>query len=378
MRRLERTLFIIVFIALPIIVTLAQPPDPPTGGPPPPASTEELPPLNNGLPPDSNQPPPGASTAVPTIEIGGPGSVTQPAAVVVETPVGIPQNAPELTDEPPAQDTAVGGAGIEAIALLIPIRADLDLMADLTLGAGVRPAGWSGLTSTDIGDPNLLLLSRLDLEVLVGNILGANTRPDGWFGAVASTEYAIARDIRHDLELLADMVFTDQPNGRPEGWNGDDPLLRCGRATQALVQLLEINELFTVEVDPTAADYCAQVEVAVSQFAELNLLANPILNGSLLQNPATVGSATINSQFAVAFLDRGASRRVGVIPNPSGITPVARSAAQFSNMMLVRGQDFEVFVDYQFTSVTAEEFDSLPDVDTIGANPFCSADWCSG
>ncbi|MEQ8674162.1 MAG: hypothetical protein RLP44_08925 [Aggregatilineales bacterium] len=371
MRRVQRTLLIMAFVALPVFIVFAQPPP---GEPPPPAATEDIPPMENGNPPDSNQPPPGVATQ-PSIAAtdAGPGSV-QSQPVITQTPAVIP-DAVEATAE--VVDTEIG-ANIDIIALLIPIRADLDIMANLTLGEGQRPVGWSNLTSTDIADPNLLLLSRLDLEILVGNLMGANTRPEGWFGAVASTQYAIARDIRHDLELLADTMFTDQPNGRPDGWNGDDPLFRCGRATQALVELLEINELFSIEIDPTAADFCLQVEIAVSQFAELNLLANPVLNGSLLQNPAAVGSATINSQFAVAFLDRGASQRVGVIPNTSGITPVARSAAQFSNMMLVRGQDFEVFVDYQFTSVTQDEFDDLPDVDSIGASPFCSAEWCSG
>ncbi len=380
MRNLTRAISLMaitsVFLLMMVAIVAAQPPP---GGPPPPAATEDPNGVPSGpggeAPPDNSGPPPGLPTAVPqqATAVTGPGA--DAPVVIQETPVTVGE--PVTTDEQVStESTDTDTSDNETLSILIRVRADLDILADSALDLGERPAGWSGLTSTDIDNPDLMLLTRLDLEILVGALLGASVRPAGWFGAVASTEYAIARDTRHDLEILADVVF--ESTSRPATWNGDDPLLSCGRATQALVGLLEINGLFTPLVDQNAEDYCSQVEIEASRFAEVNLLANPVLNGSIVQDPTIVaGDGVINSEFAVAFVDRGAVQRLGVIPIDTIFTPIGRSPAQFSNMMLVSGDDFEVFVDFQFTSITQDEFDSLPDVLTLASEPFCEADWCN-
>lgn len=256
--------------------------------------------------------------------------------------------------------------------LLVTARSDLELLATTLLGS-TRPAGWSG--SMDVNDPQLALLTRLDLEFLVGALLGPSQRPAQWFGAVPSTPFAIARDIRHDLELLADETLG--LNVRPPGWQGGEPIMRCGRAVQTLVSFLERAGVFVLDIDPAAPNYCAQAEIRATSFAEVNLLSDPTVRGANLLAPKpTPTDYTINTNFAVGFLDRGASLSVGVIPNGTGIVPVARSYAQFSNMMLVRGDGFELFVDYKFTSVNKEAFDALPDVSAVGSAPVCAADWC--
>jgi len=45
-------------------------------------------------------------------------------------------------------------------------------------------------------------------------------------------------------------------------------------------------------------------------------------------------------------------------------------------MMLAQGENFVVYVDYQFTSVSAEDFENLPDADGITAELYCDAEWC--
>lgn len=346
-------LFLLIF-PLMVITALAhpleQPPLPFLTPNAPPASTN----TSGGLPfplPGQNQPPIGDSQppiAQPPAE--------QPADTG-EVPEAVPQE--QLIDP--------------NVAIALQARTDLERLADVALG-GVRPEGWSG--DADPNNPQLAVLVRLDLEILAGAIAGANARPREWFGVVSSTPYAIVRDIRHDLEVLADQHLGF--GVRPDGWIGSTPLMRCDRMTQAVVQFLELNGVFQLQADPTAADFCQQAAMQASVFMEINILSSPSAGSSLsLAGVGLPGSnATINSDFAAAFLDRGASQRVGVVPNGTAIEIVGKSPAQFSNMMLVRGVDFEVFVDFQFTSVTREEFDNLAVIDEANITPSCTARWC--
>lgn len=253
----------------------------------------------------------------------------------------------------------------EALPLLVRARSDLELLANSQLGSE-RPVGWSG--SLDINDPQLALLVRLDLELLLARLLGADTRPDAWFGAVPSTPFAVARDIRHDIELLADIVIA--PSVRPPDWSGDAPLMRCDRATQNLVELLQREGRFTLTTDPNQSDYCRRAAVEVSQFVEVNLL------GAGAGGVAASDGYRANNSQALAFLDRGASRRAGIIPTEAVFTPLARSYTQFSNMALVRDDGFEVFVDYTSTTIPREVFETLPDVSAAASAPVCAAAWC--
>ncbi len=297
------------------------------------------------------QPPPTQPTAPPDGPGGGP-----PGA----PPVEIPEETPEVATPEPLPDD---------ILLLIDARLDLENLATETIGAE-RPELWSGTLDTD--DPQFALLVRFDLELLTGRLLGAETRPDGWFGVVASSPYYIARDIRHDLELLAETAM----DMRPSGWIGGDPLMRCDRAAQALVTfIIETNALFTLQADRTAPDFCQQVTNEVTQFVEVNYLSRPEeLAAGLPVAPA--GAVTVDNRFGVLFVDRGASTRLGVLPEGSTVEPLGRSYAQFSNMMLVSGEGFAGFIDYQFTTLTVNEFNALPDVESVEIEPFCSANWC--
>lgn len=361
MSRWSRMSVFLLLLLLPIVL-MAQ-----VTAQPPPVSTEE-------------PQPPAIVTVAPTSAGGGPPGVDNQQPPVVATP--IPQDQPPVavTPTPDAQVApTVEPTATEIVSvaepLLLRVRADLELLVVETYGAGERPIGWSG--SIDTSDPQLGLLARLDLEILAGTVYSADERPIGWFGAVASSPYAIARDVRHDMELLADTLLGY--NVRPDGWLGDEPLMRCNRATQALVGVLLQGGVFAVQSDSNSATFCNDVEIEASQFVETVLLANPQFTGdvSVVSNPSVSGSSTINSEFGVAFLDRNAVQRVGVVPNGTSFTPIGRSYAQFSNMMLIQGADYVVFVDFQFTDVPEEVFASLPDVDTLGVAPFCGASWCS-
>jgi hypothetical protein len=292
----------------------------------------------------------------------------QPTAIVM---TAIPPASPTI--EAAATATAEGAQAGEDLPILISARSDLQLLAINTLGNNL-PAGWND--SLDINDPQLPLLIRLDLELLAGALLGADKRPPGWFGTVLSTPSAIARDIRHDLELLADTV---SPGPRPFGWAGDDPVMRCNRSTQSLLALLEHNNGFQVEVDFSSPDYCDQIAVKASQFVEIYLLnqgtqAAPV--ASQPGGPAGTLNIQITGNFAVAFFDRNARRRAGIIPNGATVQAVARSTAEFSKMTVVQGDGYQVFLDYSNTTLTADQFATLPDVNGMELNPTCIADWC--
>jgi len=286
---------------------------------------------------------------------------------IIEETGGAPEAA---STESGAPATAQLG---EALPILIDARADLELLMTTVL-AFEQPQGWNG--SLDVNDPALPVLIRADLELLAGTVLGADQRPPDWFGPVPSTRYNIARDIRHDIELLADALIGE--GQRPDGWTGGDPLFECSRSTQALVNMLERGGVFTLSLDANAPDYCEQAEVQASQFSEVNLLATvsdqPLFNSST--QAAIPGTITVETNFAVSFLDRGARLSVGAIPIGTAVRPVARSYVQFSRMAVVEGDGFLVFVDYRDTTMTEDQFDNLGNVNDIALETFCIADWC--
>jgi hypothetical protein len=291
-----------------------------------------------------------------------------------QTPEATAESAPTI--EPTATPIALSLEASEALPSLVSARGDLELLANEVFGRDQRPAGWSG--SADATDPNLPLLIRLDLEVLAGYVLGAEVRPDDWFGVVPSSPLAVARDIRHDLELLADIVV-GAPTIRPGLWTGDDPLMRCNRATQALVPLLERSG-FVLNVDFNQRDYCREIENQASRFVETQIIqpvAPPVTAGE--SGGTTVGGIIapyrVDTPFVVAFYDSRARRRAGVLPEGMGFRTLSRSNIQFSNMMLITGEGFTLFVDYTTTPVSSADFDALPEV-ALGASTDCSADWC--
>ena len=316
--------------------------------------------------------------------------VQPPIATEEPQPVTVPANAvPIPTAEggqaaPSVAPVAPPPSAIDPIAVptLISIRSDLELLAGDRLGTE-RPLGWSG--SLDTNDPQLPLLTRLDLELLAGRLIAPNERPAGWFGAIPSSTVAIVRDIRHDLELLADAVGT--ANIRPSGWTGSDPLLRCERGVQALINVLERGGVFSLNVNTNDPNFCFLAELQASHFAETSILSsqntgittttsNPAAPAAAGQSAPLPGSVQIDTEVAFAFLNRYGTEQVGKIPVGTNVQPVARSFTQFSAMTLVRGSDFEVFIDYRDSSLTDDQFAGLSSVDSASVNTNCNATWC--
>ncbi|MEM6283554.1 MAG: hypothetical protein AAF787_15285 [Chloroflexota bacterium] len=285
--------------------------------------------------------------------------------------------AQEATPTTPALDAGNAPLGQDRPSqILLAARNDIELLANNTLGASVRPATWNG--TFDVMNPQMALHARLDLETLADQVL-QQTRPPGWFGVQPTTAFATARDIRHDVELLADTVVA--PSVRPPNWLGDEPIMRCNRSTQALVELLESRNLLMTTASPASPTYCADLEAEVSVFTELNLLEQPepapaaaAATQAAPQNPNA--QASIVTPGTIVYFDRGALEIAGIIPQGELFTPVARSYAQFSRMMLIRGEGFELFVDYQNTTLDAPTFEALGDINVIDVAVSCALDWC--
>ncbi len=301
------------------------------------------------------------------------GLIGSPAPPVTTTPAfGTPAPTPtvfdpERTPEPPTPTPVLS----EEVKLLVRARSDLEALASAQLRPDARPVGWNG--EVDVRSPDIGLLTRLDLELLATDLINPSQRPRGWIGAVASTPYYIARDVRHDLELLASVYYQEE---RPAGWLGADPLMRCNRATQTLITLLERGGVYRLNVETNDPDFCRLAELEVTSFTETRILGNAQIAELFADDLIILSPNNVNTEVAVAFLDSAATRSVGVIPNGTPLTPIARSYADFSRMMLVAGDNFEVFVEYTSTSVTERQFRNLPNAASLELDTFCFAPWC--
>ena len=291
-----------------------------------------------------------------------------PPPVIPPTEVPDAETTSEPSVEPAVEATPDMLFSAEEQALLISARVDLEALATEEMGVG-RPQGWSG--ELDVNNPQLPLLLRLDLELLAASIYGAESRPDDWFGAVNSTKLAIARDIRHDLELLADTVF--EMRERPGTWAGGEPYYRCDRSTQALVSLLQKYGYYTIEINSSNPNFCELLAKDIALFTEINLLPLNVVGGS----SNTPSEVTVNNQYGVAFGDTSGLSIQGLIPEGTVLTPIARSYAQFSNMTLVEGDGFRVFVERTNTSIANDLWEALPNVAEMEVVEIvCEADWC--
>jgi hypothetical protein len=156
---------------------------------------------------------------------------------------------------------------------------------------------------------------------------------------------------------------------RPRGWQGADPLGRCAPAVQSLVFLVERNYPFTIDdIDPTAADYCAQVAESVNSLVE-----NPPVLDVVEENVRFSAS----SNFAFAYLDLAATEYMGIMPGGVQFRAVYRNFGE-SNMMFVSGLDFALWVDRRFTTIEETLFNSLPTVENADPVTYCDARWCNG
>lgn len=251
---------------------------------------------------------------------------------------------------------------------ILAIRGDLERLADETLGLNNRPTGWIG--NRDVNSPTLIGDIFLDLESLANVLMEtAGQRPAGWIGGITNTPATSYQNLRHDLELLADVSLgVDE---RPFGWQGVDPILRCEPLVQNLVYLAEQEIDFTpTGIDPQAADYCVQIAVAVNQAVE-----NPPILDVVETDEDERRSG--ESNYAFTYLDVSATQYMGIMPAGTRFRAWYRNFGE-SNMMFVSGDDFAVFIDYRFTTLSPMVFDTLPTLENVSPMAFCDASWCNG
>lgn len=300
----------------------------------------------------------------PPIQVGGQDVATLPPPA----DAGAPSDG-----SAPAEGSDSATLGLEqsaALPILIAARDDLELIATQSIGSGLRPVGWDN--NLDPTDPDYNIKLRINLELLASSIWG-DPRPADWFGVVATVPIGIARDIRHDLELVADEVM-GRATIRPAGWQGDNPIYRCGRATQAILTMLEADNL-TIPVDVSQEDYCKKAELDAAIYVERNVL-QPLRTETLHTDTNASYPFQAETAYVVAFLDRDARHKIGVLPVGTGFDVLGRSTVGFSNMTLIEGRGFRVYVDWTTTPLTLDQFNALPDFDTIGGDTRCDAEWC--
>lgn len=262
---------------------------------------------------------------------------------------------------------------------ILAVRGDIERIANEVYGVNDRPLGWSG--NTDITSPLLLTDNYEDLRLLADETLGTGVRPEGYLGAITDSPLETWRNLRHDLELLADVVvptLASVPDRRPRGWQGLDPLRRCNPLTQDMVLTLEARYAQDTEqpfsrVSVTDDEnYCANMLERANQFAE----ERPPTETERLALVAA-DNFTYEAEYAFSYLDTAALEFVGVMPLGTRFKAWYRSYGD-STMMFISGQDFALYVDRRWTTMPQDVFDRLPTLEGVRPLAFCDASWCDG
>jgi hypothetical protein len=255
-------------------------------------------------------------------------------------------------------------------AQILAIRGDLERLADEELGLNNRPAGWVG--NKDINSPDLAGDIFADLGLLADELLGRATRPPGWIGAFSGEQIQNLRTLRFDLELLADSTLGEDV--RPRGWQGDNQLLRCSPITQNALFIVE--QLYGYEPpDPTTTtlvgdEYCNQVDEQANE-----LIENPPVEEEI--DIAVDERFVAESRLAFSYLDKAATQYMGKMPWGVEFRAWYRNFGG-STMMFVSGNDFALYIDRRWTTLSDEAFDLLPTLEGVRPLTFCDADWCNG
>ncbi len=246
---------------------------------------------------------------------------------------------------------------------VLAIRGDMERLADEALGLNIRPPNWIG--NKDRDSSTLTGDNFLDLESLANQLLGNNVRPPGWIGVVTNSQAISYQNLRHDLELLADVAVAE----RPRGWQGIDPLERCDPLIQNLVILVEQFE-FTTEGIPQGDNFCQSVAAAANTLAE-----SPPIEEIVVQDPNDRRLA--EADYAFTYLDLAARQYMGLMPPGVTFRAWYRNFGD-STMMFVSGDDFAVYLDQRWTTLPIDIYDSLPTLEGVEPLTFCDAAWCDG
>ena len=265
------------------------------------------------------------------------------------------------------------------------LRMDTDTLYRAILATDIFPAGW-----TDGFDmPSI----RHDVDMLrsVTAQVGSPVADAEWFGETFGADWVVARAIRHDLEILADAKLGY--NTRPEGWTYtvalpvEAAVMRCPRTTQNVTRLLQKDAGFSPTTEVIEADFCQRAVLETDRYVE-STVPQPtpeppaaVVPAGAPQNPAVPGQLAAavpaiapvvaigglggEATAPVAYLDRAAQQRIGVIPRGAPFTAMARNSAAGSQMMYVGGEGFRVWIAYPYTTVTEQEYLTLPPADLV-------------
>lgn len=268
-------------------------------------------------------------------------------------------------------DVALGGSTIfDVTGLLLAVRGDLERLADEVLGVNVRPGGY--VDNIDIDDLAFIADLTSDLERLADVILD-NRRPQGWISIVPQDNESALRSLRFNLELLTDISLG--ADVRPNNWQGDTQIFRCSPDIQNLVPL--VTNVYGYELPQTAAtgrDYCLIVE-ASANFAVENPPPPEILEEIAADQLAIQFRA--ESRNAFAYDDSAATVYYGVLPWGTEFRAWYRNFGG-STMMFVSGDNFALFIDRRWTTMSEEVFRTLPTLEGVIPLTFCDAGWCAG
>ena len=248
---------------------------------------------------------------------------------------------------------------------VLALRGDLERLADELLGLNTRPPGY--VRNVDPNSPTLIGDLFLDLETLANAVLDPNTRPDNWIGVISNNPYIAWRSLRHDLELLADSA--QGVDIRPRGWQRESQIVRCEPELQDLVNIVAGFD-FTLD-GITEENYCGQVTAAANHIAE-----NPPVEETELVESAD-SRFLAESEIAFTYLDVGATLYMGMMPLGTEFRAWYRNFGD-SGMMFVSGDDFAVFLDRRWTTLSEEVYDRLPTLEGVAPLTFCDANWCNG
>lgn len=154
--------------------------------------------------------------------------------------------------------------------------------------------------------------------------------------------------------------------------DGANPAEKCGRTLANLYRLVQSDHLqasvpFKPVAKPTDLNYCQALERELNLYIERVIFAEDYVE--IVEG---------RSENAYAFLDLAAQRYVGTMPRGTLFRAMARNSLPGSRMMFVKGENFSVFVDYTFTTLSRDEFESLVGFQEYDGDitPLCAADWC--
>lgn len=262
---------------------------------------------------------------------------------------------------------------------ILAVRGDIERIANEVYGVNDRPLGWAG--NTDITSPLLLTDNYEDLRILADQTLGVGVRPERFIGSITDSQLETWRNLRYDLELLADAIVPTLPSitdRRPRGWQGTDPLRRCEPLVQDLVLTLETRygedeeEPFNRMSFVDDENYCASAREAGNLFAERR---PPTATERLALVAAD--SFTYESEYAFSYLDTTALEFMGVMPRGIRFKAWYRNYNE-STMMFVSGEGFALYIDRRWTNMPQDVFDRLPTLEGVRPLSFCEASWCDG